>query len=96
MLDTPSKIEKQYHQMIMALSPARRFQMAGQMFSTAKKLVMAGILMQNPKQTKAELRTRLFLRFYRTDFSLPELKKIIAHMPDMDLKVWDEIVEKNY
>ncbi len=68
MIDTPPEIEKQYHQMIMALSPARRFQMAGQMFSTAKKLARAGILIKNPNQTEAELRTRLFLRFYGTDF----------------------------
>lgn len=82
--------------MIMALSPTRRFQMAGQMFSTAKKLVIAGILMKNPTQTEAELRTRLFLRFYETDFSSADLKKIIANMPDMDLKVLDEIAEKDH
>jgi hypothetical protein len=90
MNDTPSPIESRYRHLIMALSPSKRMAMAAEMFDTAQKLARAGILTKKPNQTKAELRTRLFLRFYGADFSQAELNKIIANIPDMDLKMLKE------
>lgn len=69
-----------YRRMIMALSPGRRVAMACSMFSEAKALARAGIVSECGGKEPADLRRRIFLRFYVSDFGAAELKKILLHL----------------
>ncbi|MBN2375764.1 MAG: hypothetical protein JXD22_05160 [Sedimentisphaerales bacterium] len=83
MSDTSEKIDAIYRDRIMALSAGERLRMATSMFSTAKKLMAAGISSQERDLTSARLRARMFLRLYGNDFSEAEQDKIITSLPDM-------------
>lgn len=86
MNDTPKHIADLYNNMIMARSPQDRLRMVSSMFDTAKALAKAGILAENPSLTLKELRAALFVRFYGNDFTDIEIKRIIANIPNMEIK----------
>ena len=69
-----------YRRMIMALSPGERVAMACGMFSEAMALVRAGIISEHGGREPADLRRRIFLRFYGSDFEPAELGKILKHL----------------
>ncbi len=78
--DTPAEIQARYEAMLMAVSPARRLEMACGMFATAKALALVGVRLECGRRSAAEEREALFLRFYGQDFSADETRKILAHL----------------
>jgi hypothetical protein len=83
MKDTPGDIEARYQEMLLSLSPAQRIIMACRMFSTARTLVQAHILQENPNIEQKTLREEIFLRFYGHDFDLSERRKILKHLKEI-------------
>lgn len=85
MNDTSPEIEKHLAAMYASRSPAERLRMASSMFETAKKLVEAGLLNEQPSLTRPQIRARTFLRLYGDCFSRDEIKRIARVIPDMQL-----------
>lgn len=80
MTDTSPAMQKLYDDMILSLSGEERLRMAGSMFQTARRLVLASLLEQNPNATPEDLRVGLFLRFYGDDFDEKRKEAIIAEL----------------
>lgn len=85
MNDTPEDIEIKYREMLFSRSPAERLRMASSMFDSARTLATAGILAEQPGVTPGELRAKLFLRFYGSDFPASECQRILSKLPAMSL-----------
>jgi CMP-2-keto-3-deoxyoctulosonic acid synthetase len=68
MSDTPRHVEDEYAAMFSRLGGTERLRMVSDMFETARTLVIANIRANEPNISPAELRVRLFDRFYATDF----------------------------
>ena len=79
------QLEKLYIEMLMSLSPGERLMMACRMYDTAKALVIAGIRMQMPNASEAQVRAQVFLRMHGTDFTPEELAKILRELPNMQI-----------
>jgi len=75
--DTHPHIAKKYHELMLQKSGGERLQMGCSLFDTAKTLVLSSIRARNPNITPSEERKEIFLRFYRNDFTLERLEKII-------------------
>ena len=67
--ETPKKIKKLYHNMLMSKTPSDRLGMASRMFDSAKSLCLAGILKERQGLDQSQVRKALFLRIYGNDFS---------------------------
>ena len=81
MKDTSEDMQERYEAMLMALSPGERVAMACRMFNTAKALAIAGIQhREGPIDDPVLLRQKLFLHFYRDDFTPEETERILAHI----------------
>lgn len=80
MNDTSPEMQARFEEMLMARSGSERVRMACDMHETAKRLVLASLLEENPDATPADLRKGLFLRFYGDDFSPEEIERILAHL----------------
>ena len=81
MKDTSPEMEERYRRMLMALAPEERLRRGCNMFQTAKAIVIASIKNElGPHITESELRCRLFLRLYGTDFSEPTRLKILSRL----------------
>jgi len=81
MTDTAQEMKARFRQLVMSQSPAKRVAMACNMFTTAKALVLAGILnTELEHQSPQELRGRIFLRFYGSDFDTAQRKKILDYL----------------
>lgn len=78
MNDTSESMEKQYRAILMQRSGEERLKMGCEMFDAAKAIVRSSILNENPGLTASELKERIFLRFYGSDFSESQKRKIIA------------------
>ena len=77
MKDTPPEVEAVYRKMLMARSPVERLAMATGMFEAAKKLALAGLRAQYGGLSPADLREKLFLRFYGDEYSEEEKARIV-------------------
>lgn len=80
MTDTSPEIELLYKEMWKKVPRAERLRMGCEMFSTAKELATAGIRKELGYDDPNEIRRRLFLRFYGTDFTPEELNRILHHL----------------
>lgn len=80
MNDTSPEMQERFEEMLAALSGAERVHMACDMYDTAKRLVLAALLEENPQATPADLRKGLFLRFYGDDFSPEETERILKYL----------------
>lgn len=78
MNDTSPEMEQRFREMLMARSGEERLKMACSMHETARHLVIASLLQENPNATPEELRRGLFLRFYGQDFSPEESERILT------------------
>lgn len=58
-------------------TPAERLQMCARMYSTARALVLAGLLSDGEQQASAEMRRRFFLRFYGNEFTQSQSEAIL-------------------
>lgn len=76
MTDTPEEIKKQMRLMLKQKSPYERLKMASSMFNSAKRLVISGIMKENPTINEKDLKTKLLQRFYSKDLTEETLIKI--------------------
>ncbi|MFC2049226.1 hypothetical protein ACFLR2_01010, partial [Chlamydiota bacterium] len=80
MRDTSPAMEEKMFEMIRQKTPYERALMGASMFETSKKLIISGILQDNPDISPAELRKELFLKFYGNDFTPKQSEKIIRYL----------------
>ena len=78
MNDTSPEMEEHYRAMIMEQSGEERLKMGCSMFDTAKALMRAGILDQNPQASSVEIRRALFMQLYGHEFDADSRTKILA------------------
>jgi hypothetical protein len=78
MKDTPPEMEARYRAMLMQRSGEERLMMGCAMRETARTLVEASILKQDPQATPQAVRKGLFLRFYGQEFDAKSREKILA------------------
>jgi hypothetical protein len=78
MKDTPPEMDARYRAMLMQRSGEERLTMGCAMRETARALVEASILEQNPQATPEAVRKGLFLRFYGHEFDAESRTKILA------------------
>lgn len=83
MNDTSPHIEAQMIRMMSMKTPFERVRMASSMYQTAKIIAAAGIRNECGDISEAELRGKLFLRFYRDCFTDAQIRKIAAAIPNM-------------
>ena len=77
MNDTSPEMEQCFREMLMARSGEERLTMGCSMHATAKALVRAAILQNNPDATPKQIRHDLFLRFYGQDFDAATRERIL-------------------
>jgi hypothetical protein len=77
MKDTPPEMDARYRAMLMQRSGEERLTMGCAMRETARALVEASILEQNPQATPKDVRKGLFLRFYGHEFDADNREKIL-------------------
>ena len=77
MNDTHPDITKQYDAMLMSRSGEERLKMGCSMHATAKKMVCASLLNNDPQATEKTIRLECFLRFYANDFDPETRRKIL-------------------
>ena len=78
MKDTPPEMDARYRAMLMQRSGEERLMMGCAMHETARALVEASILEQDPQATLETVRKGLFLRFYGHEFDADSQTKILA------------------
>ena len=78
MTDTPPEVMQRYRAMLLARSPEDRLKMGCSMSATARALVRASVLAQDPHASPAALRRALFLRFHGHEFEVVERERILA------------------
>jgi hypothetical protein len=83
--DTSPEMNALYLEMWKKVAPAERFRMGCEMFTTAKELAMAGIRNEMGHDDPKEMRRRLFVRFYGTDFTPEETERILRHLEQFAL-----------
>jgi hypothetical protein len=71
--------------MLLARSPEERLKMGCSMGATARALVRASALAQDPQAPPAALRRALFLRFYGHEFDGTERERIMASLDQAEM-----------
>ena len=84
MNDTPPEIERKYLEMLMERSGEERLKMGCSMHATARALVKASVLEEDPLASPAALRQALFLRFYGHEFDSETREKILLALEKVD------------
>jgi hypothetical protein len=72
--------------MLLARSPEERLKMGCSMSATARALVRASVLAQDPQASPAALRRVLFLRFYGHEFDAVERERIMEWLDRADTR----------
>ena len=80
MTDTPPEVMQRYRAMLLGRSPEERLKMGCSMGATARILVRASVLAQDPHASPAAVRRALFLRFYGHEFQAVERERILARL----------------
>ncbi len=80
MNDTSPAVQAIFDEMLMDRSGEDRLRMACDMYETARSLVLASLLAENPNATQTDLRKGLFLRFYGDDFSPEQTRRILEFL----------------
>jgi hypothetical protein len=78
MTDTPPEMDARYRAMLMQRTGEARLIMGCAMRDTARALVEASLLEQDPHATVETIRKGLFLRFYGHEFDTETRAKILA------------------
>lgn len=78
MNDTPPEMSERYRGMLMQLPGEERLKIGCSMFDSAKALMRAGILEQNPQASSAEIRRALFVQLYGHEFDAESRAKVLA------------------
>jgi len=74
---SPEQIAR-YHELLRAMTPARRLAAAGSLSVAARQMAMAGLRARHPSASEAELRARLFVRLY----GRAEALRVLREVPD--------------
>ena len=69
MTDTPPEVMQRYRAMLLERAPEERLKMGCSMGATARVLVRASVLAQDPHASPPAMRRALFLRFYSHEFT---------------------------
>lgn len=77
MNDTSPRMEAWLGDLYRKKRPDERMAMASSLFDTAKEIVRSSILVESPAISSRQLREKMFLRFYKDDFSPATLQKIL-------------------
>ncbi len=80
MTDTPPEVMQRYRAMLLERSPEERLKMGCSMGATARILVRASVLAQDPHASPAAVRRALFLRFYSHEFQVVEQENILVRL----------------
>ncbi len=80
MTDTPPEVMQRYRAMLLGRAPEERLRMGCSMGATARVLVRASVLAQDPHASVAAVRRALFLRFYGHEFQAVEREKILVRL----------------
>ena len=80
MRDTPPDVDARYRQMLLARPGEDRLRMGFSMYATARALVVASILAEEPEASPERLREAIFLRFYGRDFDEATRDRIVARL----------------
>ncbi len=78
MNDTAPEIDEQFRAMLLARTGEERLIMGCAMRETARALVEASLLQQDPHASVATIRKGLFLRFYGHEFDAKTRVNILA------------------
>src|SRR5205814_2200264 len=70
--------------LLLARSPEDRLKMGCSMSATARALVRASVLAQDPQASPAALRRALFLRFYGAEFEPAEREQILVSLAGVE------------
>ena len=80
MTDTPPQVMQRYRAMLLARSPEERLKMGCSMNATARALVRASVLAEDPHASPAAMRCALFLRFYGHEFEPAARERILVRL----------------
>ncbi len=78
MMDTRPAVARAYRNFLLRRSGEDRLKMGCSMHATARALVRASVLAEDPLAPPAAVRRALFLRFYGQEFSADARQKILA------------------
>ena len=84
MNDTLPEIEIIFKKMIMSKSHEERLMMGCSMFDSAKKIVKSSITAKHPDLSNREMKKKVFLRFYGSEFNAFQKEKILSYLEDAD------------
>lgn len=82
--DTNKKVRDIYQTMMMKKTGFDRLMISFSMFDFSKKIAMASILDSMPNLAKNELKQKIFLKFYGSDYSIQEKDKIVNYLEKKD------------
>ena len=82
MSETPEEAEKSLQEIYAEFTPFQRLQVATGMFQTARELIKAGILYENPDISPADLRGEMFMRLYGDCYTKEEAQRIVQYLKD--------------
>ena len=77
MNDTSLKASEQFQRLLMRKRPEERLRMGCSMFDAAKTMAMSSILGQFPGISSMDMKKKIFLRFYKEEFSEIQREKIL-------------------
>jgi hypothetical protein len=80
--ESKEKMERLFARMLLDLTPARRLEMACDMFSTARVLAIAGLERDDPTLSGVALKRALLVRFYGEDLSPEQLQAVSEALED--------------
>ena len=77
MNDTSLKVSEQFQRLLMRKPPEERLRMGCSMFDAAKTMAKSSILGQFPDISSTDMKKKIFLRFYKEEFSEIQREKIL-------------------
>ena len=69
MNDTSAKVQRRFEELLMQKTPEERLKMGCSMFTAAREIAKSSIRAQFPQLSPAQMKQKIFLRFYGDDFS---------------------------
>ena len=86
--DTSPEVERLHHELLMARSPGERLRMGLGWSAMLRSLALASIRAQHPEATPAEVRQRLFLRYYGDEFAEPQRSAVLRRIAETSPAQW--------
>jgi hypothetical protein len=80
MNDTHPEMAIRFRELMMCKTGQERLLMGFSMYDSAKEIVRSSIYNNYPGITEAEMKIKIFSRFYGHEFSQPEKEKLISEL----------------